>query len=93
MVETINKIKSCNCVLELEVDDIYSFKQTLEKHGIKAYVVKYEDAYNANPFLSTIVSLLDAHMAKCAVEFASSRGVSVHLVKSKGELYLLLIPI
>jgi len=94
MAENISRITSCSsCILELEVDDIESFKHTLKERGINVHIVKYEDAYNANPFLTTLVSLLDAHMAKCAAEFATSRGVSVHLIKSRGELYLLLIPI
>jgi len=91
MEEVIEQIT--NGQLEVEVDDIEALQRELERRGTKAYVVRYEDAYSANPFLATLVSLFDAHMAKCATEFALSRGVSVHMLKSRGELYLLLTPV
>jgi len=77
---------------EVEVDDVHELQRQLEVHGVRAYLVKYEDAYS-DPFLGTIASLLDEHMVKCAAEFARARGVELHLVKAKDGLYLLLIPV
>jgi len=77
---------------EIEVDDAHDLVRQLEMRGIRAQLVKYEDAYS-DPFLSTIASLLDEHMANCAFEFARARGGELRLIKAKDGLYLLLIPI
>ena len=78
--------------VEIEVDDIDALRRELERIGVTIYLVKYEEAYK-NPFLCTIASLLDEHMAKCAVEFARARGASLHLIRAPSGPYLLLIPL
>jgi len=91
-VEQILKCHKEPCVAELETEDVDSLLKTLEKHNVKPYIVAYEEAYDSdNAFLTTLVSLLDVHMAKCAAEYAKAMGTSVHIVKSKGRQYLLLV--
>jgi len=90
MEEVVKRILSGE--FEVEVDDIGTLRRELERLGIKAYIVEYNEAYKT-PFLSTIASLLDEHMVKCAVEFARARGVSLHLIRAPSGLYLLLIPL
>jgi len=90
MEEVVKRILSGE--FEVEVDDIDTLQRELERLGIKAHIVAYNEAYNSS-FLNVITSLLDEHMVKCAVEFARARGVSLHLIRAPSGLYLLLIPL